>query len=33
MDGFWFYNPMFPTVTNLTVVAVDGHLAEQIHGW
>ena len=26
-------NPMFPTVTQLFVVDVVGHVAEQIHGW
>ena len=32
-DAFWFLNPMFPTVTQLTVVDAVGHLADQIHGW
>ena len=33
-DGFfWFLNRTFPTVTQLIVVDVVGHLADQIHGW
>ena len=32
-DGFWFLNHMFPTVTQLIVVDVVGHLSDQIHGW
>ena len=32
-DGFRFSNPMFPTVTELIVVDVVGHLAEHMHGW
>ena len=31
-EGFWILNPMFPTVTQLIVADVVGHLADQIHG-
>ena len=31
-DGFWFVNQMFPTVTQLTVEDVVGHIADQIYG-
>ena len=28
----WVLNPMFPTVTKLIEVDVDGNLADKIHG-